>query len=255
MIDGYMNLSVVIPCYNEEKRITTTIKRLEDFFVSESKNKYQLGQVEVLCIENGSRDATSRVIEDLIEHSSLDIKLLHTEKGKGNAVRRGVHDAKFERVLVMDADNATDISHLAHMMDILHTQKGVDIVNSSRRIDGAYVVHRQGVLRRVLGNTFHILVHNIFSLPVSDSQNGFKLFKTEVARHLYSKVTTTGWVSEVELFIIAKKLKYRVSEIPVTWHDISGSTLGLNDVPKIVYDLLKITIYHYFQKHRLHDLS
>lgn len=248
-----MNISVVIPCYNEEKRIVTTIRRLEYFFRAQPDNLQHCSQVEILCIENGSTDKTSTVIMDLIKESPLHIKLMHTKKGKGNAVKEGVNRAQFEWVLIMDADNATDIGYLSKMIEVLRTHQEVDLVNSSRRIHGAQVIHKQGMLRQAFGNAFHILVHTIFALPVSDSQNGFKLCKTTVARRLYESLITSGWVSEVELFMLAKKRKCKIYEIPVIWHDVSGSTLGIKDVPNIVYDLGKIIIFHYFQKRHLHD--
>lgn len=237
-----MNLSVIIPCYNEEKRIVATIKRLEEFFISDISGSKKFEQVEIVCVENGSMDKTTEVLEELMKNSSLDMRVLHALKGKGSAVRVGVKQATYEYVLVMDADNATDIRFIADMVEVLEHTPGieVDIVNSSRRIQGAKVAHKQGIMRRMLGNLFHVFVRKLFALPVTDSQNGFKLFKTDVARDLYTCISTTGWVSEIELFLLANRKRYIVKEIPVVWNDISGSTLGLKDAPRILIDMMKL---------------
>jgi dolichyl-phosphate beta-glucosyltransferase len=237
-----MSLSIIIPCYNEAKRISTTIKRLEEFFISHTGGTKDFEQVEIICIENGSSDNTTQVLEELIKHSLLNIKMLHAPKGKGSAVREGVKQARYEYVLVMDADNATDIKFVSDMVQVLRygTDIEIDIINSSRRIQGASVAHKQGMVRQVLGNLFHVFVRKVFNLPVTDSQNGFKLFKTTVARNLYGRISTTGWVSEIELFLLAKKQRYIVKEIPVVWNDISGSTLGVKDIPRISIDLIKL---------------
>jgi dolichyl-phosphate beta-glucosyltransferase len=237
-----VDISVIIPCYNEAQRIKTTIRRLEEFFVSNTSGTKDFEQVEVICIENGSSDNTTQVLEELIKHSPLNMKVLHAPKGKGSAVREGVKQAKYEYVLVMDADNATDIKFVSDMVLVLghNSDIEVDIINSSRRIQGASVAHKQGMMRQVLGNLFHVFVRRVFNLPVTDSQNGFKLFKTTAARNLYRRISTTGWVSEIELFLLAKKQQYIVKEIPVVWNDISGSTLGVKDIPKISIDLMKL---------------
>ncbi len=238
-----MQLSIVIPCYNEAGRIQTTLDRIDlvmkNYIIEKPGFSY-----EILAVENGSTDNTIEILRSSIE-GICNLSCIHSEKGKGNAIKKGVQEAKGEKVLVTDADNSTDISYVKEMLEKMD-REDVDIVNSSRRMKGSKISVKQGALRQICGNTFHMLVKILFNLPVTDTQNGFKLFKTKSAREIYGQIQTSGWVTEVELFSIAKKSGLKVVEVPVTWNDEEGSTLGLADAPAIGKDLFKLWLNNMF---------
>lgn len=234
-----IHFSIIIPCHNESERIETTLRHIESVLHA----AHLLSTLDhCILVENGSTDDTYTVLtkcRDLF--SRLNIVVIKSEKGKGAAIKAGLESTLSPYALISDADGSTDISYLIPILEKIEMDD-FDIVNSSRRIIGAEVISNQTAGRQIAGNFFHSLIKYLFRLPVSDTQNGFKLYKTKSIAPLYASLSTKGWVTEVEVFYLAKKKGLKVAEIPVAWYNDKRSTLSVKDIPSILKDIFKIMI-------------
>lgn len=224
-------ISIVIPAYNEEKRIGRSIglivKHLE-------KRRYTY---EIIIVDDGSTDDTIAVVKQI---GNNDIKIIKNKKnrGKGYSVRRGILNAKYPLVLFSDSDLATPIEELDKFIDYIKTY---DIVIASRNLKGSNITVKQPVYRQLMGKTFPLLVNLIALGGFKDTQCGFKLFKTDVAKRIVLLQTFNGFSFDVEVLFIAKKLGYKIKEAPVVWVDKIGSTVNpIRDSVKMLIDLFQI---------------
>mgnify|MGYP001337756718 CR=1 FL=1 len=233
-MDKDLDISVVIPAYNEEKRIEKTIRAICQYL----KNKGY--HFEIIVVDDGSTDSTSRLIL-MLSKQIENIRLISHRKnmGKGAAVRSGVLASRGGMVLFTDADLSTPIAELEKMENQLHD--GYDIVIGSRKQKGALIPVPQPWHRRVSGVVFHFLVRIILGLPFSDTQCGFKLFKTDVARSLFLDMNNSGFTFDIEILHKALTSGYRIKEIGVVWMDSPNTTVKFfKDPIYMFFDLLKI---------------
>ncbi len=227
-------LSIIIPAYNEEKRISKTIEDICSFLDREQILS------EVLVVDDGSKDKTAKVAEDLSKkYSNLKIISYIKNRGKGGAVKAGVMSARGDFIVFLDADNSTPIIEIKRMIEKI--SQGYEVVIGSRKIQGAEIIKPQPLIRRILGNGFNIFVKIILGLSdYSDTQCGFKGFQKDVAKNIFSKAKITGFAFDTELLCIAKNLNYKILEMPVSWRDEQQSTLKLKSIWKIFLDVWKI---------------
>jgi len=238
-----VSFSIVIPCHDEASRIMHTLMRVNQ--VLHAAHLTSTLQ-EVVLVENGSTDKTLHMLHDSVKkHPTLKIQVYESAIGKGKAIHEGLKHSTGEYVLVMDADNSTDITYILKMFEVLK-KRSVDIINTTRRSFDAEVIHNQSFLRRVIGAGFHFFVKIIFKLPVTDTQNGFKLYRRSTVLPLFDKIITSGWVSEVELFALAKRKGLSIEEIPVHWNNDARSTLKIADSLKIFIDICTIIKLYFF---------
>lgn len=205
-------LSVVIPAYNEAKRIVPTITSIIEFA------KSQKILVEIIVVDDGSTDATEHAVTGLVDRY---IKLPHN-MGKGAAVRHGALAAIGKDILLMDADGSAPITELPELWE---HRNGADIVIGSRHLDGSVIHVRQSMLRQTLSYFGSAIFRLILQLPYADTQCGFKLFSKESAQAIFSQTVIDRWGFDVETLKIAQLLGYTVREVPIAWHDAKGSTL------------------------------
>jgi hypothetical protein len=213
-----VELSLVIPAHNEAARIESGYDRLRPTLDALSPDR-----VEVIVVDDGSNDDTGRVAASL--YGSLPHALVvrqETNEGKGSAVRLGIRAATAAKVVVCDADMAIDPVHLASMVAALD---GAPIVFGSRTVDG--VIRYDSFVRTRTGTLFNALVRRTVPTDLRDTQCGFKGFHLGAARLLGSLGLIRGFAYDVELLFLAKKLGLVVAQIPVTWHDVSGSSVRL----------------------------
>ena len=214
-----MQLSVVVPAYNEEGRIRPTLERIASHLA-------ELGQEhEILVVDDGSTDATVQVVGE-IAASWPTVRILRQpeNRGKGAAIRAGVLASTGEEVLFSDADLATPIEELAKLRQ--HLQGGCDIAIGSRAVTGADIRVRQSVLRMLMGKTFNRIVRLLVVPGISDTQCGFKLFRGAVARELFAESHVDGFAFDVEILLLARG-RYRVAEVPVVWRHVEESKVAL----------------------------
>ncbi|MCY3022891.1 MAG: glycosyltransferase family 2 protein [Planctomycetota bacterium] len=207
VLAGGKTLSVVIPAYNESKRIEQTFREIRAWLDEHFARRY-----EVLLVDDGSRDTTAAIVEaETARWPELRLLRQPRNLGKGAAVRRGCLAARSDYVLFMDADHATPIEELRAFFPKL--EQGFDMVAGVRTFQES-----EDRSRRIMGLGLLILAHLIvFRKAVVDSQCGFKLFKRDVCRTIFTRCRINGGMIDVELFHIAHLLGIHVWYAPVYW--------------------------------------
>jgi glycosyltransferase involved in cell wall biosynthesis len=203
-------LSIIIPAYNEAERISQTLvdmdKRLSGVDYS----------YEILVVNDGSRDNTATVVKNMAKMvKNLKLVDLKDNVGKGGAVKQGMLLAVGRIRLFTDADNSTSIDQFEKMMPLF--KDGYEVVIGSRALKGAQLDPPEPFYRQVIGKTLNFLVQ-LFLLPgIWDTQCGFKAYTDEAAEKIFTISKTVGWGFDVETLALAKRLGFRIKEIPVHW--------------------------------------
>jgi dolichyl-phosphate beta-glucosyltransferase len=229
-----MEISVVIPAYDEEKRIVSTLEAIHSYL------KERFEKFEIIVIDDGSSDLTAKF-------SSINNNIvLRNEKnmGKGYSVRRGILYAKYDTILFSDADLATPIHELGKMREILDL--GYDIVIASRNMSNSDISVKQPLYRQVLGKIFPYVVNLLAIKGIKDTQCGFKLYTRLAAKKIAEKQRIDRFAFDVEQLFIAKKYKMKIKEVPVKWIDKAGSKVDtFKDSFRMLRDLIRIRYYSF----------
>lgn len=230
-------LSVIVPAYNEEKRIGPSLESIADYL------KKQTYSWEVIVADDGSTDGTVMVAERKL--MGLPHKILKTtvNGGKGSAVKRGMLAAVGQYRLFTDADLSTPIEETARLLKEL--QGDFDVVIGSRALSGSNVLVHQNFIRESMGRIFNGCARLLAFRGIHDSQCGFKAFNAEAAEYLFNHQKLPGFSFDVEIVFLAQKQGYRLLEIPVTWCNSEQSRVRLLSDPLLMFwDLLKIRWIH-----------
>ena len=207
-----MKLSVVVPCYNEEQRLPSSIDLIERYLDARGE------PYELILVDDGSVDGTRKLMDEAAaRHASVRIVALPRNRGKGRALAEGVKASHGETVLVTDADLSTPIEQLAKLEAALGTGAGVAI--GSRSIKGSRIEVAQPFYRVLMGKAFNLIVQMVLLPGIWDTQCGFKLFRGDVARDVFADLTTDGFGYDPEVLYLAKKRGVRVAEVPVVWRN------------------------------------
>jgi len=227
-------LSVIIPCYNEEKRVQKTLDAVIAFLHSRPY------QSEIVVVDNGSQDKTVQILKSYqgkFPHFKIVIENSH---GKGWAVKQGMLVAEGHFRLFTDADNSTDIRQVEQLLTF--AEAGYDVVVSSRKAPGAKIIHPQPRFRVILGNLFQGLVQLIVPLPVKDTQNGFKLFSAKATEKIFPHQDIYYWAFDVELIALAEKFGFRVKEVPITWVNDDQSKMNFKGMARMLFEVILIRL-------------
>ncbi len=225
-------LSLILPAHNEAERLPKSLEQVRDFV------QQQPYEIEVLLIENASRDDTARIAEKFQE-GFPQLKLIRLEQGgKGNAIRTGMQIARGEYRFMADVDFSMPVSQISHFLPPSLPQPQVAIASrekpGSERIGEPYYRH-------VIGRIFNFLVRLLVLPGLRDTQCGFKCFSAEAAEQIFPKLTLEGWSFDVEVLTIARELGFAVVEVPVTWTYQPGSRMSIfKDSWRMFRDLLLI---------------
>jgi dolichyl-phosphate beta-glucosyltransferase len=239
-----MHLSVVIPAYNEEKRIEKTLLAVNEYL---SKQAYGY---EILVVNDGSKDKTAETVLRLASQIP-NLKLLNysENRGKGYVVRQGMLQASGDYRLFMDADNSTTVEQVEGFLPFF--KEGYEIVIGSRRIKDAVIAVKQPWTRDFLGGVFRLVVHILVPLRVTDSQAGFKVFSAKAVQAIMSKQTIFGGSFDVEVIAIARKMGFKIKEVPIRWVDSPDSRFGgLKSKIKMLLEILKIRLNLWSNKYK-----
>ncbi len=231
-------LSIVIPAYNEETRLPATLARLASYVAATS-----LGETEVVIVDDGSRDGTAALVEDFA-HIYPAVRLVRNpgNRGKGYSVRNGVLAAKGEWILFSDADLSTPIEEVEKLLAAVKEKKA-DGAIGSRALDRKLVTVHQSAFREYSGRFFNLVMRLATGLPYADTQCGFKLFRREAAREVFSRVRIPGFGFDVEALFIAQRLRYTMVEVPVRWANAEGTKVTLMNGLQAFTDLLVVRIH------------
>jgi dolichyl-phosphate beta-glucosyltransferase len=229
-----MEISVIIPAYNEAKRITPTIKSVVEYLEKLNKNSY-----EIIVVLDGSKDNTLEVVSKLSKkYKAITIIDNKVNQGKGAVVRQGIMESKGEYVLFMDADNSTHIDELDKILPVM--KQGVDIVVGSRDMQGSKVEIRQARYKEILGDLGNLWIQILLVGGIKDTQCGFKVFSGDKARHIFSKLNMKGWSFDIELLALARHFGYSIKEMPVIWYNDDSSHVKLKDYIQVLIDTIII---------------
>lgn len=229
-----MHLSVVIPAYNEEKRLPGTLVKTAKYL---ERQDYEY---EIIVVSDGSKDNTAQIVRDMQGHIAnlrvIDNKENH---GKGYVVRQGLLAAKGKYRLFMDADNSTSIDQIGKFFPPL--DYGYGIVIGSRDVKGAVLDPPQPFSRQIVGNIFNIMVQVIVGLwGIWDTQCGFKVLSDKAANDILPKCKIDRWAFDPEILKIGKKMNYRIKEVPITWKNDLESKVKMTSTGKMALDILRI---------------
>lgn len=229
-------LSVVIPAYNEEKRITETLLSVDGYLEKQSYD------YEIVVIDNNSKDHTADVVRKL-EATTIQksrVEFVGTP-GKGAAVKEGL--LKFttgDIVMFMDADNATPISEIEKFLP--YFDQGYDVVIGSRYTNPDLVKVHQPLYRIVLSRLSNLLIQFLAVPGIKDTQLGFKAFKAEAAKDIFPSVTVLRWGFDMEVLTIALAHGYKIKEVGVSWTEHGGGHVPLKAYVESLIDLFKIKL-------------
>lgn len=215
-----MKLSIIIPAYNEEKRILPTLEDYNDFFKKELRKNFEL-----IIVPNNCKDNTFLVVQDFAKNNN-QIKILNLPfyTGKGGAIMAGFKIAKGEYIGFTDADNSTTPENYFKLYENIGDYDGII---ASRRIKGAVIEPKRKIIQEFSSYSFHKLANLLFNLNFKDTQCGAKLFTKETTDFLIKNYTETGWIFDVDLLHLCKKNKLNILEYPIKWSDSEGSKLSL----------------------------
>lgn len=232
-------LSIIIPVYNESKRIDY-VSQIFDYFIKQKPS------FEMLVINDGSTDDTLVRLEKLEKSYRFKIITYPINRGKGYAIKTGMLQAQGKHRLFMDVDLSTPLNEWGKFIPFLNRY---DVIIGTRKTDHANLLIHQSLIRENLGKGFTFLSQKILGIGVSDFTCGFKCFSQQAAEKIFTKQTINRWGFDSEILFLTKKYKLRIHEIPVMWkndprtkvrfpQDIINSfsellTIRINDFKKI----------------------
>ena len=235
-------LSVVIPAYNEEERIFPTLKRITEYLATKSAS------YELLVVDDGSSDATVSIVKAVADkYPAVRLIRLDRNLGKGGAVKRGVMESVGEMVFFTDADLSTPIEEIEKFFPLF---PAYDVVIGSRAIDGANIRVHEPFYRETLGRLFNKIVRVLCVPGFVDTQCGAKIFTRAAAQAIFPLVRTERFSFDVEVLFVARRLGYKIKEIPIQWFFSANTTVRtFIDGPRMLWDLFHIRWTHRNLRH------
>ncbi len=251
-------LSLVIPCYNESKRVGNLLQALKNFGRKWEK------ELQIILIDDGSKDDTVKKIQNTFPDSfsantSLEFVQLAKNQGKGGALKAGVEKANGDFILTLDADMATDPSELNKWLKMLpgHSFDSNEILIGSREHENSKI--KGQFVRRFAGLVFNFIIQLFTNLNIPDTQCGFKLYPAAIAKQLFSQLRTKGWAHDVELLYQAKFEGVTIRSMPVKWIHQDDSKISLvSDSLKMLFQTILISLslnFRWFILRPIQDLK
>lgn len=231
-----MHLSVIIPVYNEEKRLPNTLREIYKYLSVQSYDS------EIIVVNDGSEDKTAEIVKQMMAKIK-NLRLIDNKENhnKGYVVRQGMLRAEGNYRLFTDADNSTSVDHVEKMWPFF--EESFDVVIGSRDpkdVEGACQAVSQPFWKRFLGNLGNIVIQVIAIWGVWDTQCGFKIFTKKSAEDIFKRCKINRWAFDVEVLSLARKLDYKIGIIPVYWINSAESKLKLEAYAHFLKELLQI---------------
>jgi glycosyltransferase involved in cell wall biosynthesis len=231
----HRSLSIVIPAYNEEKRLPSTLDRVAEYLEA---GRFEFS--EILVVDDGSKDGTVALIEEFASrHKSVTLLQNPGNRGKGYSVRHGMLKAAGDWILFSDADLSSPIEELEKLLTAVE-RTGAPIAIGSRALDRSLVGVHQPALREYAGRFFNLVMRLTTGLKFRDTQCGFKLFRKDAARAIFSRQQLERFGFDVEVLYIGEMFGYKAVEVPVRWNDVAGSKVGTFQGLDGFVDLLRV---------------
>jgi dolichyl-phosphate beta-glucosyltransferase len=230
-----LDLSIVIPAFNEERRLPKALEQIGSYLSVRPFHS------EIIVVDDGSSDATPKLIKSYADkYPGLRLVSNGTNRGKGFSVRHGVLEAHGDIVLFTDADLSTPIEEADKLLAALR-ERGYDAAIGSRGMDSSVIEVHQSAFREQAGNLFNRLVRRVAGLEFADTQCGFKAFRRERTRVIFEQQRIERFGFDPEILFLAKKHGLKVAEIPVRWsHDSATKVNVIADGVRMFLELLVI---------------
>jgi dolichyl-phosphate beta-glucosyltransferase len=236
MTPSEIDLSVIVPAYNEAKRIGATLKRLDQFLGSRDSS------YEILVVLDGPTDNTLEILNKISgEISNLRVIDRSVNRGKGYTVREGMLEAVGKIRLFTDADNSTDIAHLDFINPLF--ERGLDLVIASRHpkdAPGAQQAISQAWHKQFVGRVGNLIVRLLAVPGIRDTQCGFKAFHAEAAERIFSRANIDGWGFDIEVLALARAMNYKTGVIPAHWINDPRSHVRSFDYIRVLGDVATV---------------
>ena len=234
MPENTIKLSLVVPAYNEEKIIKANLEEIVNYL---SKQNYSW---EIVVVDDGSRDVTSKIVSGL-KNPKINLITLEKNRGKGAALRAGVGAANGEYIIFSDADLSVPIDFVEKFLATF--KDGFNVVIGSRKAKGAKIIKHQPIIRETMGKFYTFLSRIVSGVNIADFTCGFKGFKKEAGKKIFANSLVDRWSYDVEIIFLANKYGYKIKEIPVSWVNRVESRVSLgNAVITSFLDLLKVRL-------------
>lgn len=229
------HISVVIPAYNEEKRLPHTLRATIAYL---QKQSYTW---EIAVVNDGSTDNTSQIVQQFsAKNPHISLLEYGQNHGKGYAVRYGMTHVSGDIRVFMDADNSTSIDHLEKFLPILNT--GFDIVIGSRDIAGARISVHQSKIKEILGDLGNLWIQFWAVSGIQDTQAGFKVFTNKASDDIFPYLTIDRWGFDVEALAVARMRGYNISEQPITWVNDPNSKVSASAYLQVLKEVVQVRI-------------
>ena len=224
----------MIPAYNEERRLPASLAQIDQFVAAQSY------PVEVIIVNNNSRDATLQIAQDFAAQHAYTRVLNQPRQGKGAAVQTGMFDGQGEYLFICDADFSMPIEEINKFLPPAGDH--YDVAIASREAPGARRID-EPQYRHLMGRVFNLIVR-ILAIPgIQDTQCGFKVFRREVARDVFRLQTIDGWGFDVEMLFIARRHGYKLIEVPITWYYRPQTKISpIRDSINMVVEVLRVRL-------------
>lgn len=230
-----IDISVVIPAYNEQSRIAPSIEEVRSYLDTTGRSW------EVIVVDDGSTDRTASVTEAVIGRDArVRLVRLERNRGKGNAIRVGVLSSQGAEILITDADLSTPIAEV----EKLWAQAGNAIVTIGSRKTGAEINVQQNPVRRLLGRLGNYYIRAVAVPGIRDTQCGFKLLHGQAARALMAQTRLNGWGIDVEILHLCGRFGWPVAEVPVRWNHAAGSKLRPTAYLHVLAEVPYVRVIH-----------
>lgn len=212
-------LSIIIPAYNEEKRLLSTLDKIRAYLFNQGF------PYEIIIVDDGSTDGTLQMVRNFgCSDNHVVILANERNRGKGYSVRKGMLSGRGEYIFFTDADLSTPIEEIEKCLPYL--TNGYDVVIGSRSMHGSYITIRQPWYREKMGKTFNFIVNRVLLKGIVDTQCGFKGFKKEVVKTVFSRCTVDGFSFDVEALYLSRKFNFKIKEIPIRWENSALSKVN-----------------------------
>jgi dolichyl-phosphate beta-glucosyltransferase len=230
------SISIVIPAYNEERRLPTTLEAVLAYLRGSN-----FSSAEVLVVDDGSRDQTAGVTREFASRHP-EIRLIENpgNRGKGYSVRHGMLEARGDWILFTDADLSAPIAELDKLLGAARERDAL-VAIGSRALDRSLITVHQSMFREQAGRIFNLCMRMVTGLPLWDTQCGFKLFEAHAAREIFRRQKLDGFSFDVEALFLARKLGFRTVEVPVRWSHAEGTKVSMfSDSLLMFTDLFRV---------------
>ena len=229
-------LTLIIPAYNEADRLPNTIQQIQ-----EHRRSWNF-PFELIIVVEPSEDRTLGLAENAVKSRS-DLKVLthHEKRGKGFAVRSGMHRARGDFIFFTDADLSTPLEDLDAAMALFTRDRSIDVIVGNRMHPESQILERQNLTRESMGKVFNRIVQMATGLRIKDTQCGFKGFRNRAAKEIFGRQRMDGFSFDVEVLLLAQAMGFAIVELPVHWTNSTASRVHpIRDSTRMFFDVIRV---------------